>query len=84
MTGRAELWEAVRTQLRADHWTSLGGLYGAIEMHLTLDSDDRQPARAGSKTPRWQRNVRNVLQHRKSTGEVLWDGHGSYRLAASE
>ena len=31
---------------------------------------------------RWKRNVRNVLQRRKSTGEVQWDGSASYRLAS--
>ena len=29
---------------------------------------------------RWKSDVRNVLQRRKSTGEVLWDGRAGYRL----
>jgi len=28
-----------------------------------------------------QRNVRNVLQRRKMTGYLEWDGHGRYRFA---
>ena len=27
-----------------------------------------------------KRNVRNVLQYRKGTGEIEWDGQAKYRI----
>src|SRR5690606_624484 len=61
----------------------LGTIYEVIERYATLDAEDLQPDAPGSNSPRWKRNVRNVLQQRKEQGDILWDGHGHYRLAGS-
>ncbi|MEZ4524982.1 MAG: type II toxin-antitoxin system Phd/YefM family antitoxin [Desulfobacterales bacterium] len=34
--------------------------------------------------PKWKRTVRNVLQYRKKTGEIEWDGDAHYLLGDEE
>ncbi len=48
-----------------------------------LDAEDMEAARRGASPPRWKRNVRNVLQYRRQTGEVEWDGDASYRFPST-
>jgi len=51
-----------------------------VESGLTLDSEDYEWQSPSSDIPKWKRNVRNVLQYRKGTGEIEWDGQGNYRI----
>jgi hypothetical protein len=75
-----ELWAAIQRVLRRDRWTRLADLYRGVARLLTLDPDDFEPQAPGSEVPKWQRNVRNVLQTRKGIGHVLWNGAGQYKL----
>jgi hypothetical protein len=75
-----ELWAAIQRVLRRDRWTRLADLYRGVAQLVPLDPDDFDPQAPGSDTPKWQRNVRNVLQVRKGIGHVLWDRGGQYRL----
>ena len=79
VTPKSEIWKVVKSELSSDEWIPVREIYAIVERGISLDGDDRMPASPGSRPPRWHRNVRNVLQHRKATGEVLWDGHGRYR-----
>jgi hypothetical protein len=61
-------------------------IYRLVETHASLTASDWEPQAAGSKGTRWKRNVRNVLQKRKSEvgggGMFEWDrARRTYRLA---
>jgi hypothetical protein len=75
-----ELWQAIQRVLRKDRWTRLADLYRGVAQLLTLDADDFEPEAPGSELPKWQRNVRNVLQRRKALGHIVWDHAGQYKL----
>jgi hypothetical protein len=75
-----EIWDCMKARLPRGQWVELEAIYGMIETHLNLDREDYEPQAPGSDIPKWKRNVRNVLQYRKKTGEIEWDGAGSYRI----
>jgi len=80
VTHLPEIWDCLQSHLPKGQWISLQNIYTLIENNLTLDSEDFQPQAPTSNIPKWQRNVRNVLQYRKRTGEIVWDGQGNYRM----
>ena len=61
-------------------WVELGEIYRIVESNLSLDREDFEWQSPSSDIPKWKRNVRNVLQHRKRTGEIEWDGQARYRI----
>jgi hypothetical protein len=75
MVSRRDIWPALKAAMNEESWTSLDELYRAVEKAL--------PAVSEESSPRWRRNVRNVLQHRRARGEVAWNGHGAYKLSRS-
>jgi hypothetical protein len=44
-----------------------------IEDHAKLDHEDFEPQSPTSNIPKWKRNTRNVLQYRKSIGDIRWN-----------
>ena len=80
MTRQPELWDAVRNFLVSNLWNELTEIYQAVEYSVELDEEDYEPQAPNSNTPKWNRNVRNVLQYRKQTGGVLWDENAKYKL----
>ena len=62
-------------------WVLLEEIYQLIENNWNLDAEDFEWQSPTSDIPKWKRNVRNVLQHRKDTGEIQWDGVARYLLA---
>lgn len=79
-TRQRDLWKAIMDGLASGEWTSLQSIYRFVEENVELKPDDFDPSAPSNDSPRWQRNVRNVLQHRKTIGEVEWSGSGRYRL----
>jgi hypothetical protein len=75
-----EILDVIRMNLSKEIWTSLEEIYRIIELNTNLDGEDYEPQAPGSDIPKWKRNVRNVLQYRKKTGEIEWDGEAKYRL----
>jgi len=61
-------------------WVRLADLYSLVEQYRQLDDEDWDVDAPGSSSPRWQRNVRNVLQRRKVCGDIDWAGGGLYHL----
>jgi len=61
-------------------WVSLHDIYQTVERCGNLDLEDFEPQSPASDIPKWKRNVRNVLQYRKRTGEIDWGGDASYLL----
>lgn len=75
-----EIWSIMTTRMRRDRWYDLQTIYGLVSEKAQLTERDLEPDAPGSNSPRWQRNVRNVLQRRKTAGDLDWDGGGRYRL----
>jgi hypothetical protein len=75
-----EIWGIIRKNLTKDTWLSLEEIYEIVESQGILDDEDWEPQAPGSAIPKWKRNVRNVLQRRKNTGEIEWDGNARYKL----
>ena len=75
-----EIWDIILNHMPRDRWVSLEKIYELIEHHTVLDEDDFNPQSPDSDIPKWKRNVRNVLQYRKTSGEIDWNRKGSYLL----
>jgi hypothetical protein len=75
-----EIWNIIQTHLPRKRWVTLDNVYKLVERHGNLDSEDYEPQSPTSDIPKWKRNVRNVLQYRKGTGEIQWDGDAKYLL----
>ena len=80
MTHLPEIWDCIRGNLLKGQWIALEDIYELVEANIDLDEEDYEGQSPSSDIPKWKRNVRNVLQYRKRTGEIDWDGHGNYRL----
>lgn len=68
----SDIWQVISRQMVREQWVSLDHIYRLVELHGNLDSED-----SDSSLPKWKRNVRNLLQHKKATGEILWNGQGA-------
>ena len=79
-TPQASMWDVIRRHLPKGKWVTLQYIYDLVQSKINLQPDDWQPAAATTKTPRWQRNIRNILQYRKKTGEILWSGDAQYKI----
>jgi len=80
MTRLPDIWKCLMSKLPRKQWVYLQAIYKVVEKNLPLDTEDFEPQSPKSDIPKWMRNVRNVLQYRKSTGDIEWDGAGKYRL----
>jgi hypothetical protein len=80
MTRLPEIWVCLKLNMTIGLWTSLETIYEIVQSNLSLDTEDFQPQSPSSDIPKWKRNVRNVLQYRKKTGEIEWDGSAGYRI----
>jgi 5-methylcytosine-specific restriction protein A len=76
-----EIEDVLYAHMPRDRWVPLAELYALIEQRVMLTDADLEPAASRSGSPRWQRNVRNLLQSRKRSGGIEWDGDANYRLA---
>lgn len=77
-----DIWSILLRNMQSEQWYDLQQLYSIVANCAVLKDADQEPDAPGSESPRWQRNIRNVLQRRKSSGAIDWDGHGRYRLKA--
>jgi hypothetical protein len=82
-TTQPRMWELMRNHLPKGEWVSLTDTYSLIEKGIDLQPDDFEPAAPPRPAPRWQRNVRNILQYRRSTGEIKWSRDARYMIPIS-
>lgn len=80
MTRLPEIWECIKNNMPRGEWVPLDDIYHLIEGNIDLDKEDYEWQSPSSDIPKWKRNVRNVLQYRKRTGEIEWDGYGKYKF----
>ena len=84
MTRFSDLWECVRRFLRSDISTVLEKIYDDVDASIVLYEEDCLSQALGSSVPKWMRKFRNVLQYRRSMGEVESNGNADYRLTYAE
>ena len=75
-----DIWGIIKTKMPPGVWVSLEYIYKLVESNWEIDKEDFDPQTSGSSIPKWKRNVRNVLQYRKGTGEIAWKRVSHYRL----
>lgn len=80
MTRLPDIWKCIKSHMPKRQWTDLQDIYKIVRSNLTLDHEDFEAQSPTSDIPKWMRNVRNVLQYRKKSGEIEWDGSGKYRF----
>ena len=54
-------------------YLSLSKIYKIIEKNLVLNEDDLSCVTDEHKEPKWQRNVKNVLQSDKENSNITWN-----------
>lgn len=75
-----EIWGIIQNRINRGRWVSIDEIYNIVEQYSKLDSEDYEPQSPTSDIPKWKRNIRNVLQYRKKTGEIKWNGEAHYLL----
>ncbi|MFX1538022.1 MAG: hypothetical protein ACFFDI_27830 [Promethearchaeota archaeon] len=80
MTRLPVIWSYIKQHLPKGQWCHLEDIYALVESNISLDEEDYDPQSPSSDIPKWKRNVRNVLQYRKRSGEIEWDGAAKYKI----
>ena len=75
-----EIWEIIQKYMPRGMWIHIHKIYEMVDKHSDLDDEDFYPQSPTSNIPKWKRNVRNVLQYRKETKELKWNGDKYYLL----
>jgi hypothetical protein len=74
MIAQPEIWTALKSILKAEESMPLKEIYRRLEGKIpSLKDEPSLP---------WKRNVRNVVQRRIGSGEIIREGKGAYRLGA--
>ena len=80
MLRASEIWDIILRRTPRRRWVLLGEIYRLVEREGLLDDEDFRPQSPSSNIPKWKRNVRNVLLHRKTIGDIKWNGNAGYLL----
>ena len=73
MSKSDEIRTCLEKNAKKNIYLSLSEIYNIIEKNLILDKDDLSSVTNEHKEPKWQRNVRNVLQSDKETSNITWN-----------
>src|SRR5437773_10225369 len=75
------LWTVLTANIPLQQWLDISTLYEIVEQNFNgFTADDIAPVTASNNEPTWHRNVRNALQRRRESGEILYDGNANYRI----
>ena len=77
------MWDIIKEKLPRNQVVGLQQIYSLVERHIKLTPDDWLPSAKKTVDTRWKRNIRNILQYRKTTSEIIWVGEGKYILPSS-
>jgi hypothetical protein len=73
-----QIWECLQNNLQRGKWYTLDDIYEIVENFCELDDEDIIPQDSRSTTPKWKRNVRNVLQSKKKyINQLEWNSRNS-------
>ncbi|MBP7770145.1 MAG: hypothetical protein KA055_03390 [Aliarcobacter sp.] len=73
MSKSDEIRTCLEKNAKKNIYLSLSEIYNIIEKNLILDEDDLSSVTNEHKEPKWQRNVRNVLQSDKENSNITWN-----------
>lgn len=73
MSKSHEIRTCLEKNAKKNIYLSLSEIYNIIEKNLILDEDDLSSVTDEHKEPKWQRNVRNVLQSDKENSSITWN-----------
>lgn len=68
-----DIWTLLVNFMPRNKWLHITKIYSIVENHAKLDYEDFEPQSPTSNIPKWKRNTRNVLQYRKSIGDIRWN-----------
>ena len=72
------------THLPKGKWFDIREIYSTIKDNFNgFTPDDLKAVTATNKEPTWHRNMRSVLQTRRTTKEILYAGNAKYQLPIS-
>jgi len=70
-TSQQTMWRIMVEKLPKDTWMHLSVIYSIVEKEANLVKEDYEPSAKGRTDDyRWVRNIRNILQNRKTTGRM--------------
>ena len=73
-TSQQLMWEIMEEKLPKNTWIHISVIYSIVEKEANLIKEDYEPSSEGRDTDyRWMRNIRNILQGRKTTGRIRAD-----------
>ena len=75
-----EIWNIIKCHMPTSEWIPLQNIYELVSRNGRLDDENFEPQSSISDSPKWKRNIRNVLQYQKRTGKIDWDGDIHYRI----
>lgn len=79
------LWTVLITNMPSGQWLDISDLYETVKNNFNgFTKDDLVPVTPYNKEPTWHRNLRNALQRRRKSGEILYDGAAKYQLPANK
>jgi|WetSurMetagenome_2_1015567.scaffolds.fasta_scaffold54074_2 hypothetical protein len=70
MIAAQRVWGIIEGHVPRKQWVHSEEIYAMVELHGTLDEEDRQPQVPGSRTPKWKILVRDVLADRVKEGKI--------------
>lgn len=82
-TKQSTMWAVMKSTLPVNKILDIGEIYSVIEAKINLEPDDFEPSSKWGTDPRWKRNVRNILQNRKASSQIIWMKNGKYFIPSS-
>lgn len=82
-TKQTVMWSVMKSRLPVNRILDISEIYSVVENNLSLTPDDFVPSSKWTSEPRWKRNVRNILQNRKSTSQIIWLKNGKYFIPST-
>lgn len=81
ITPSSKLWSVIVANIPLGEWQSLDSLYQIVEDNYSnFTEEDLGPTMEGFPQEKWKHSVRNVIQNKKTKGEIEHDGQGNYRI----
>lgn len=81
ITPSSKLWSVIVANIPLGEWQSLDSLYQIVEDNYSnFTEEDLGPTMEGFPQEKWKHSVRNVIQNKKTKGDIEHDGQGNYRI----
>lgn len=80
-TSTNTLWTTLVSNIRLGYWTDISELYDIVSSNYkSFTPSDYAPVTPTNSEPTWHRNLRNVLQNKRRTGEILYNDNAKYKI----